>query len=445
MRFRCLIAFLAIICSYGLIKPLNSIQRPKYSRSLDFKTDEGTRLNAVAGLPIFASALTVAGVVAFHEAGHFLAAKSQGMKIQSYNVGYGPKVFAFNDSSQTEFALRAIPLGGYVAFPSNVELNDDGDITKELDDPDLLQNRPPLQRAWVISAGVVANIILAFALCTGTALTTGIGSPVYNSGIVVTNTPDVESPGYKAGIRINDVITTINGNKILGSEKTVESFINVIRESKDKPVILEVVRGKSGDTGSGASAQGDQLKISVVPKSSSGGGKGAIGIGINARIDRIVTQKSQNLFEAMTIGATETWRLVSFTFNSFTRSLSTGFVGGEVGGPISVVKAGAQMAENSPQALVGFAATLSVNLAILNALPFPALDGGQLAFVLIELAAGRPVPRNIKDAVTGLAFSFLLLLGASTLIGDLSKLNEPLPIFKSLPRVSSSESVSNLK
>jgi membrane-associated protease RseP (regulator of RpoE activity) len=83
------------------------------------------------------------------------------------------------------------------------------------------------------------------------------------------------------------------------------------------------------------------------------------------------------------------------------------------------------MAQYSPMALVGFAASLSINLAVLNSLPFPALDGGQLAFVILELLAGRPVPRKIQDTITAVAFSFLLALGASTVVGDISKVNEP--------------------
>lgn len=106
-------------------------------------------------IPTLTSAVSVAGVIAFHEAGHFLAAKYQGMKIESYNIGYGPKLLSFNDTSGTQFALRAVPLGGYVAFPANTEFDQEtGEIIKELDDPDLLQNRPPLQRALVISAGL---------------------------------------------------------------------------------------------------------------------------------------------------------------------------------------------------------------------------------------------------------------------------------------------------
>ena len=116
----------------------------------------------MSSLSTVASIATVATVVAFHEAGHLLAAKVQNMKVQSYNVGYGPKLYSFNDTSDTEYALRLIPLGGYVAFPANAEYDDEGEVIKELDDPDLLQNRPPLQRALVISAGIIVLTVIDF-------------------------------------------------------------------------------------------------------------------------------------------------------------------------------------------------------------------------------------------------------------------------------------------
>ena len=116
----------------------------------------------MSSLSTVASIATVATVVAFHEAGHLLAAKVQNMKVQSYNVGYGPKLYSFNDTSDTEYALRLIPLGGYVAFPANAEYDDEGEVIKELDDPDLLQNRPPLQRALVISAGMIVLTVIDF-------------------------------------------------------------------------------------------------------------------------------------------------------------------------------------------------------------------------------------------------------------------------------------------
>ena len=96
-----------------------------------------------------------------------------------------------------------------------------------------------------------------------------------------------------------------------------------------------------------------------------------------------------------------------------------------MGGPISVVTAGARMAEYSPTALLGFIATLSVNLAVLNALPSPALDGGQLVYVLWELLFRKPVPRRVQNALTGLAGLLLVALSLSTIVLDIGRLSDP--------------------
>ncbi len=119
------------------------------------------------------SLAALTSVVTFHEAGHFFAARWQGIKVTSFNIGFGPKLASVNDSSQIEYALRAIPFGGYVAFPANVERDEEGEIIKELTDPELLQNRPPLQRLFVISAGIIANFLLTLSLSTGEAIIQG--------------------------------------------------------------------------------------------------------------------------------------------------------------------------------------------------------------------------------------------------------------------------------
>eukprot|EP01041_Mallomonas_annulata_P003368 gene3369-6668_t len=376
-----------------------------------YRRNEKMNINMV-GANIFAtlgSATAIAGVIAFHEAGHFLAAKWQGMKIASYNIGYGPKLIAFNDSSDTEFALRAFPLGGYVAFPSNVEFDEDGEIIKELDDPDLLQNRPPLQRALVISAGVIANVLLTFILATGTSLTTGIAHPQFSPGILVTGTPDANSPAVLAGIRSNDIITKLDNKVIQGSFSTLDEFIGTIRTHADSPLPVELIR------------DGNTITTVVTPARASTG-KGTIGIGITNRVASVNQVVASNPLQAMSEGAKETSLLISMTWNTFARTVSSGFVGNEVGGPLAVIQTGAQLASYSPTALIGFVATLSVNLAVLNALPFPALDGGQLAFVTVELLAGRPLPRKIQEALTTLAFAVLFALGVSTFVGDVGKL-----------------------
>ena len=266
-------------------------QGPKHHQSSSKKIISGTTaLNALPIAPTVASALVVAGVIAFHEglisyfnvvffcfstltcsilmylfllsifsrlvpcsphpsllvhlAGHFFAAKSQGMKIQSFNIGYGPKLYSFNDSSDVEFSLRALPLGGYVSFPSNMEYDEEtGEELAEKDDPDLLQNRPPLQRALVISGGVLANFLLTFLLATGTAVTTGLGQPIFDDGLLVTTTASKDAPAVLAGVRVSDVITKINGENIRGNEAVVNEFVKKIRVNADKPIVLEIIRG----------------------------------------------------------------------------------------------------------------------------------------------------------------------------------------------------------
>ena len=173
------------------------------------------------------------------------------MKIQSFNIGYGPKVISFNDSSDVEFSLRALPLGGYVSFPSNMEYNEEtGEEIRELDDPDLLQNRPPLQRALVISGGVLANFLLTFLLATGTAVTVGLGQPIFEDGLLVTTIAGKDAPAVLAGVRVSDVITKINGESIRGNEAVVTQFVKKIRANADKPIVLEIIRGP-GDSKTG--------------------------------------------------------------------------------------------------------------------------------------------------------------------------------------------------
>mmetsp|Transcript_28188 Transcript_28188/g.38767 ORF Transcript_28188/g.38767 Transcript_28188/m.38767 type:complete len:458 (-) Transcript_28188:19-1392(-) len=423
----------AILCNYSISSFSYKTSIPSFCNSKrnfnrDLKLDTRQKiprhnfntelsLSITPYLPILGSALSVAGVVAFHEAGHFFAARWQGIKVVSYNIGYGPKILSFNDTkTEVEFALRAVPLGGYVAFPQNLIFNDEGDVIGEKDDPNLLQNRPPLQRALVISAGVLANILLTFILSFGTAFTTGIGSPVYNDGVVVTTIASPTSPGRMAGLKVDDVIIKVNGEQLTGSDVLIEKFISKVRTSKDVALPIEVIRNK------------EIIRTTVVPRANANG-KASIGIGINANIKQINKAVATNPIEATKLAAEETIRLIQFTFNAFVRAISTGFSGNDVGGPIAVVKAGAKMAEYSPSALVGFAAMLSVNLAVLNSFPFPALDGGQLVFVLVELLSGKAVKREVRDFITGIAFLVLLSVGATTIIGDIDKqLNDPISV-----------------
>ena len=410
-RRRCVVIVILLLymneCSsfqkYNVKKSCISNSRLK----LTSPTEYGVVYDLSQYKPLVESSLTVASVIAIHELGHFYAARLQNMKVMSFNIGYGPKLISFKDKYDTEFNLRSLPLGGYVAFPQDVEVDAaTGEVIGEIDDPNLLQRRPPWQRAIVISGGVLANILLTFILSASTSYVSGIGHPTFAPGIVITQAPGIDTPGAAAGLQTKDIILEVNGKVLPASDFATEEFVRVARNNANKPMNMIVKRNDKLITLQGSPNE-----------------KGVLGIRVNNVVESVNVEKSSNLFEAIKIGVDETGRLIYITASSFVRAIQGGLTGNEIGGPIAVVKTGADLAGVSNIALVGFAATLSINLALINSLPFPALDGGQLLFVLIEIITGTPVNRNIKDTITALAFSILLYLGITSFVGDFTRIN----------------------
>ena len=390
-------------------------QYEKKHISASSRSAKSTNLQMVLSLesitPSLISLSVIAGVTAFHEGGHFLAAKVQGIKIQSFNVGYGPKVIAFNDTNDTEYALRALPLGGYVAFPMNVEYNEEGEVVKELDDPDLLQNRPPLSRAFVISAGVMANFLLSILLCGSVSLSSGFAEQVYGNGLVV-NSQQVDSPAGKVGVQAGDVIRQINGNDIGPGLPGMNEFISRVRQTPlDSRINLVVERGT-------ANGKISSFKVAVEPTPTSSG-KSSIGLGVSPAVKEVKTTKAKDIFEAASIGTKQTVNLFNTIVSQFRAAASNGFDGASFGGPISILKTGAAVAKVDNSAVLLFAAMLSVNLGILNSIPLPILDGGQLAFVFIESIIGRKIPSKIQNGLTTATLLVMAVLSVSLFVGDI--------------------------
>ena len=309
--------------------------------------------------------------------------------------------------------FRLLPLGGYVAFPTNVITDEQGEITGENPDPNLLQNRPPLQRALVISGGVLANVLLTFLLSTGVALTNGLPRQVFNEGILVTSRV-INAPGMMAGIEVNDRILRINDYPIPASSTAVNEFVAKVRSTPENELVnLELLRPipqtsasikTNINTNIKQEKQEKLIKLQVKPEYISQGtvfvpykhiictivinyihilicnayvciGKATIGLGVASSVKETVILKGANIIDSARIGADETRNLLVTTFNGLKTAVSTGFAGADVGGPISVIKVGATVAAYDPYAIIGFASFLSINLAILNSLPLPALDG----------------------------------------------------------------------
>lgn len=194
-------------------------------------------------------------LILVHEAGHFAAAKLQGIHVNRFSLGFGPVLWRYQ-GKETEYAIRALPLGGYVGFP-----DEDEHSPYPPDDPDLLKNRPVLDRLVVMSAGVMANLLFAYLVLVLMFASVGIPSVTrIHPGILI---PQVmpDSPAERAGLKAGDVVLQAADRDYRGiADETaalaaLNDFQVLIRSSENRPIPLEVQRG-----------EGDPLQLTVIPE-----------------------------------------------------------------------------------------------------------------------------------------------------------------------------------
>ncbi len=339
---------------------------------------------------VLTSIFVLGFLIFFHEAGHFAAATFQGIKVNGFSIGFGPALLKKEFRGVT-YSLRALPLGGFVSFP-----DDESDIP--LDDPDLMRNRSIPQRAIVISAGVLANLLLAWLVLIGQATFVGLpGHP--DPGVLVVAVQPSESADL-SGLTAGDKIIGINGNKLGSGAEAVKSLVTQIQASPKKTIEFERLRDN------------DLQIIKITPSENSGNGK--IGAQLQQNVSTIlrpanspkeIIEQSGSQFIDILKRTIKGYKGLFTDFNSTAKQMS---------GPVRIIEIGAQLSEQGNQGLFLFAALVSVNLAVLNALPLPLLDGGQLSLLLLEGIRGKPVPEKFQLAF--MQSGFLLLVGLSIVL-----------------------------
>ena len=355
-------------------------------------------------MSVLATIAVLGLLIAVHELGHFAAARLQGIHVNRFSIGFGPTLLKYQ-GSETEYALRAFPLGGYVGFP-----DDDPDSSIPPDDPNLLRNRPVLDRAIVISAGVIANLIFAYFLLVGQSATVGFQEINYQSGVLVPQiVAEDNSAANKAGIKAGDIILAIENQELGASAQALDTLRKKIQNSPNQPLELTVLREEQ------------TIYLTVTPELNKEG-QGRIGVML-APNGEITRHRTTNIFEALSKGATEYQRIAQLTAKGFWQLISNfGENAEQVAGPVAIVAVGAELARNDLGNLFQFGALISINLAIINILPLPALDGGQLAFLAIEGVLGKPLPTKLQDGIMQTGLVLLLSLGVFLIVRDTANL-----------------------
>ena len=362
-------------------------------------------------MSVFAAIAVLGLLVAVHELGHFLAARLQGIHVNRFSIGFGPVVLKYQ-GAETEYALRAFPLGGFVGFP-----DDDPDSDIPANDPDLMQNRPIMDRAIVISAGVIANLIFAYLVFVMQAGVIGIQEINLEPGVAVPQVIAADAPAAQAGLQNGDVVVAVNGQTLGTGEPAERVFMDAIQSSPNQSIDLQVNRG------------GNEIDLQVTPRVEDDGTAriGAL-LAPNGSVD---FRRPNGVGEIFSNAARDFQRMFLRIVGGFV-TLITNFssVAGQVAGPVKIVEQGASLASDNIGYLFPFTALISINLAIINILPLPALDGGQLAFLLIEAARGKPLPTRFQENVMQTGLMVLLGLGIFLIVRDTTQLDAVQRLFQ---------------
>jgi regulator of sigma E protease len=317
-------------------------------------------------------------LIIIHELGHFMLAKLNGVKVHEFSLGMGPKLFGIK-GKETEYLIKAFPIGGYVKMEGENE---------ESDDPRSFTNKTALQKLSIVSAGAIMNIILAFVLFA--IIGASLGNILPTVGELVPN-----SPAMNAGIKVGDKITKVNKVNI---EKW-DQFTNEISIAKGESLTIEVVRNSKSE------------KFTLTPVMNENEKRFMVGIA--------GLQQKLNFGEAVGYGFNQTIDTSKLIFGIL-GSIFQGEVSvNDVGGPISIIRISTMVAQAGIINLMSLTAMLSVQLGILNIIPFPALDGGWIFILLFEIISGKKLDEKKVAAVNYVGFMILMAFMVFIVVKDI--------------------------
>ena len=308
-------------------------------------------------------------LVIVHELGHFIMAKANGIKVEEFSIGMGPEVFS-HKGKETQYSLRLLPIGGYVKMMGEEEA---------VEDERSFSSKSPLRRISVILAGAFMNVVFAILIFALYFSNVGFSKNVVDS--VMDN-----SPAQEVGLQKGDIITKINGVNV----RTTDDILLEVQLSKGKSLDLVVNR------------DGKKLDLNVTPKLDEARGSYLMGF----YYERVT---NPTIGESLKYTYNYTISMVKQTYKSL-QLLVTGKLNlkTDVGGPVTIIRMSGEAAKSGIQTLAYFLGVISINLAVFNLLPFPALDGGWAIILFIELITRRKVPDKVVGAINYVGFMILM-------------------------------------
>jgi len=344
--------------------------------------------------------LLVLSILVFvHELGHFLFAKLFKVRVDEFALGFPPRVFSFK-KGETVYALNALPLGGYVKIHG--ENPEDGDVKG---DKRNFQNINWIKQVIILSAGVIFNILFAWLLMS---LTLFIGtSKIALDGVqdkyiegpreVLIHQILADSPADKAGIKAGDYVLEVNGSSTTGITQVQESI-------KNSPQVFSVmIKNAFGAT---TTLQVEKMENNTI----------GVGLAETAKV-------RMGILPSLYYGAQATYNLTGQVFTGVIGFFGKLFTGNgsweEVSGPVGIAKVVGTSSQEGFVSLLFVTILISISLAAMNILPFPALDGGRIVIAVLEGILRRKLPIKFVNALNSIGFILLLTLMLVVTVKDI--------------------------
>lgn len=362
--------------------------------------------------------IILAVLVLIHEFGHFYAAKKSGVRVDEFGLGFPPKLWskAWNG---TEYSLNAIPFGGFVKIFGE---NPDEESMSGPDSSRSFVKKPKWIQVLILAAGIAMNVIFAwllFSIAFMSGMTMGVSSSVSkyvtDTHVIVVDTLP-KSPSAQAGLLSGDEIlsfsvasSTAPGGRATTTASTVAAFQNAAKNSQGKPIGLEVMR-----------VTGNKY-IEVVPEKGVLGDGYAIGISMD-----LVGKAHLPFFIAFWEGAKLTYTMFGNIASGIWTLIHDAVLGkadvSQLSGPVGIARLVGDASKLGFVYLLSFTAFISLNLAVLNLVPFPALDGGRILFVIIEAIIRRPISPKVANALNAIGFFILVAFMLFVTYKDIAKI-----------------------
>lgn len=347
---------------------------------------------------IFALIVVLGVLIFFHELGHFLVARLFGVGVERFSLGFGPKLVG-RTIGITDYRISAIPLGGYVKM---VGEEPDAEVDPA-DIPISFTHKHVFKRILIVAAGPVFNMLLAVIIFFVIFQISGllILKPVIGE-------VKKETPAHRGGLEKNDQILDIDGLAV----ESWGDMARIITSSRGKTLTISLRRGES------------EITVNVTPelktfKNIFNEDTERYVIGVTASGE--VFSKDLTLLQALSEGVIQTYNIAALTTKSVVKLIQGTLSPKTLGGPIMIAQMAGQQAKQGITSLAFFIALISINLAILNFLPIPVLDGGHLLFFFIEAVTGRPVSIKVREVAQQAGIFVLILLMIYVFYNDITR------------------------